>query len=111
MSTAWDFADIELIRSYRVLIGLGKRLADDCLALKFVGDLMSFDYGDVVIVTANAPSKFLKFGNLGSVCAIDKNVRSERAIAFGVQKGATIYLVEFASGQAIEVPELYLTPG
>ena len=71
---------------------------------------MKFDYGDVVKITANAPSKFLKFGDSGSVCAIDENLRSERAMEFGVQQGMPVYLVEFATGQSIEVPEIYLKP-
>ena len=72
---------------------------------------MKYDYGDVVKISANAPSKFLKFRGSGSVCGIDENLRSERALDLGTEQNTAEYLVEFPTGQAIEVPEIYLKLG
>ncbi len=71
---------------------------------------MRFDYGDAVKITADAPIKYLKFGAFGSICGVDESVQNERSKEFNVGQGTPIYLVEFATGQAIEVPEIYLKP-
>ncbi|MEP1963107.1 hypothetical protein [Tateyamaria sp.] len=69
---------------------------------------MRFDYGDVVKITAGAPAKFFKFGESGSVCGIDETAKNDDAREFGVAKDTPLHLVEFPSGEAIEVPEIYL---
>ena len=64
-------------------------------------------WGDAVRVSAAAPPRF-RPGELGAVCGL-RTVETQRvAEEFAQPVGTTLYLVEFAEGDAIEVPEAFL---
>ena len=66
-----------------------------------------FSWGDSVKVTESAPSIFNP-GTYGSVCGM-RDVENEKiANDFFATVGEVLYLIEFSSGSAIEVPEKYL---
>ncbi len=66
-----------------------------------------FTWGGLVRVTHDAPAAF-RPGATGSVCSVEELVRPERALFFGLEVGAVVYLVEFADGVSIEIAEAFL---
>lgn len=69
--------------------------------------IMKLDWGDSVIITANAPTRY-KINTKGSICGF-RVVESETvAEKFGVPIGTLMCLVEGRDGVAVEIPEIYL---
>ena len=64
-------------------------------------------WGDTVRVSDAAPRRF-RPGELGAVCGLRTIETAAVAEAFGQPVGTVLYLVEFAAGEAIEVPEGFL---
>jgi hypothetical protein len=64
-------------------------------------------WGDTVRVSAAAPPRFQP-GELGAVCGLRTVETRHAADEFAQPVGTTLYLVEFAKAEAIEVPEPFL---
>ncbi|MBW6419541.1 hypothetical protein [Celeribacter sp. PS-C1] len=69
---------------------------------------MKFPYGELVRLTDAAPDQFRAIGILGSICGADKIANQERSQHWNAPVGSWVYLMEVPSGEAIEVPEMYL---
>lgn len=67
----------------------------------------SFNWGDVVMVKLIAPERY-KPGFRGCICGI-RNIDSlETALEFDQKIGSKLYLIEFANGEALEIPSFFL---
>lgn len=66
-----------------------------------------FSWGAPVRVIDDAPQKYLVIKK-GSVCGIREIEAENVAENFDEPIGTVLYLVEFSSGDAIEVPERFL---
>ena len=66
-----------------------------------------FAWGDSVRVLADAPSAYHP-NSLGSVCGTAVLKDEDRARALGEAVGINLYLVEFADGLTVEIPESWL---
>lgn len=67
-----------------------------------------FDWGEAVEVVGSAPLKYLDVKR-GSVCGI-REIDNEYTVKdFEEPIGTVLYLVEGSGGEAIEIPEKYLT--
>lgn len=74
----------------------------------------SFAWGDEIYVSQEAPNEFHpgtfgSTGTFGSICGIREISSLQMAKKFDQKMGSKIYLVEFENGEAIEIPEMYLT--
>ena len=66
-----------------------------------------FAWGDSVRVLAGAPSAYHPTSR-GSVCGAAVLQDKDQARAMGEEVGIVLYLVEFADGTAVEIPERWL---
>lgn len=67
-----------------------------------------YDYGEAVIISKNAPEKFLP-GEFGSICA--KGITDiEYPEGSGCFIETNVYTVEYGDGSDNEIPEYYLEP-
>lgn len=66
-----------------------------------------FDYGDIVMIKQDAPLRY-KPGSIGNICGIRIINNIETAKQFNQMMNSELYLIEFADGQALEIPKLFL---
>jgi hypothetical protein len=74
---------------------------------KFESPSRHFTWGSPVRVKANADEVFHP-GELAEVVGISAVENAAQSAALGASIGTTIYLIEFADGSAIDVPEAWL---
>ncbi|MEJ2419123.1 MAG: hypothetical protein P8Y45_19785 [Exilibacterium sp.] len=67
-----------------------------------------FDWGEPVKIIGGSPQKYLDIAQ-GSVCGIRKIETEVVSKDFNEPIGTVLYLVEASNGEAIEIPEKYLS--
>lgn len=70
--------------------------------------IYKYDWGAPVNVSACAPNKYLSVTQ-GSICGFRVLDTESSAGDFGEPVGTVLYLVEGGEGDAIEIPEQYLS--
>jgi hypothetical protein len=70
--------------------------------------LQKFEYGEAVRVAENAPAKFHP-SEIVSVCGFRSIETEKQALTSGFPVQTLLYLVELGNGDAIEIPESFLS--
>jgi hypothetical protein len=69
---------------------------------------IDFDWGELVVIKRIAP-KIYKPGSKGCVCGIRIIDSEEIANHYKQDIGSKLYLIEFNTGEALEIPDLFLS--
>jgi hypothetical protein len=72
--------------------------------------MRDFTWGDTVKLTANAAVPAERRCAIAAVCGIRNIETEDQARTFRAPIGSKLYLVEFADGDSVELPEGQLEP-